>query len=289
MTDTKVLIFIDFETTGLLEDPVPPTALEVSWIITDAAGEPLTPQCQAFVALPLGNGPVHLPGPDGWPEPDYPGPAVREMHDRNGLAVEWVAARRDRPDALVWGWAELERLLLDDLVVAGWRALGPREAQLAGAGVGHFEQRFLTWCAPRVFADARMHYRTHDVSVILGGLHVVHPKLPDKVDTLLGAQPRPDYPASLGHGWSRVGPLSGLRYAAADHGGAAGHDATPDVHWALLDADPHRAAPGIARALMAHRILGQSVLVIGGAPCPECAGLGCLACEHTGHVDAVHS
>lgn len=286
---------IDFESTGLLVDPVPPTLLELAYTVTDTRGEQRTPLAQAFCALPTsrtlqmyGPGPVDfgygtttpvlVNGTDnratgGWNEPGYPSDFVQEMHRDNGLALEW-ARFAEGPDRgrILRHWQEVERLLLDALDMAGWRGLDRGQVLLAGAGVSHYEDRFLRTYCPRVFGDPRVHYSAGvDVSTVLRALHsraLAVPGVdeqggfPGTADRLIERY-RPDMhlPENADTSWARVD-LDPRRYDAADRcgwsrdvdaEGRVGEYVTP--HWAVVEKDNHRAAPGIARALMAYRLL----------------------------------
>lgn len=265
----KMLLWIDTESTGLLEHKPQPTILEASWTITDAEGDQRTGLSQAFCALRIGGGMPHVPSlgwdnetPVGYwdaPNNSYPHEKVREMHEVSGLSAEWALANETDPDRIITGWGELERLILDDLRDAGVRSLGKHELALAGAGVGHYEHKFLPALMPRVFGDERMHYRPHDVSVILSGLrnrlHLAFPDFPGKADRLIEAiRTRAPGP----YEWAPVA-ISPSRFDADDSNRG-------DQRWAEMDQGPHRAAPDVARALMAHRLLPEIARLLTPAP-----------------------
>jgi oligoribonuclease (3'-5' exoribonuclease) len=263
MAEPPYLFWLDTETSGLLDEAAPPTCLEMAWTITDRAGRQLAPLCQAFTAVTTDEGPLTLPEPDGdggsfwWDHLHRPSAAVREMHDLNhsGLADEWVTAAETRPDRILRDWAEIERVWLDYLGPY-LHGLGPRQMILAGGGVSHYEDRFVRQQAPRVFARPAWHYGLCDVSTVLRVHQVREPSLPGKADEVL---------AAIDHDGPGVRDalhiaLSNERYDSDDRCGytrhaTGGESVTP--HWALLERDNHRAAPGIARALMAYRLLDE--------------------------------
>lgn len=292
MPAPALALFIDFESSGLLTDPQPPTLLEGSWTVTDTRGTQRTPLAQAFCALPtspqqhahvtpveFGFGlttPVLADGTDGQPVAgwtgQYPRDVVMEMHHDNGLALEWAQmdAGPDR-GRILRHWQEVERLLLDDLDSAGWRGLDRGQVLLAGGGVSHYEDRFLRWACPRVFGDPRVHYSTGcDVSTVLRTLRTralavsgedEEGGFPGTADRLIERY-RPDmYSRDNDTSWADIR-LDPGRYDAADRCGysrGVGIDGIvwekATEHWAVVEKDNHRAAPGIARALMAYRLL----------------------------------
>lgn len=294
MPAPELLVWVDCESTGLLTDPEPPTLLEMAYTVTDTLGQQRTPLAQAFVALPTSQmqsyGHTHLPaefGPGlvtptlvngtdnrpvgGWPNTGYPSDAVIEMHHENGLATEW-AQQAAGPDAgrILRHWHEVERLLLDALDMAGWRGLDRGQAILAGGGVSHYEDRFLREFCPRVFGDKRLHYAVADTSTVLRTLRA-------RALTTPGEDGDDGFPGTADRLIERYRPEVGdpdatadwidirtdpRRYDAADRCGwtrYVGDDGTTrehsSPHWALMERDNHRAAPGIARALMAYRLL----------------------------------
>lgn len=297
MPAPALLLWIDFESTGLLTDPQPPTLLELAYTVTDTRGEQRTPLAHAFTALPtsrssqfygpptindFGYGlthPVLVADSEGrpaagWnvPRGDYPSDAVQEMHRDNGLALEW-ARTAEGPDRgrILRHWSEVERLLLDALDTAGWRPLDRGQVLLAGGGVSHYEDRFLRKYCLNVFDDPRVHYSTGaDVSTVLRTLRTrtlavpgvdVEGGFPGTADRLIERY-RPDmWSADTDTSWANIA-LDPRRYDAADRNGwtrdvdaegRVGEYVTP--HWAVAEKDPHRAAPGIARALMSYRLL----------------------------------
>ena len=295
MPAPALLLWCDFESSGLLVDPAPPTLLEGAWCVTDTHGAQRTPLSQAFCALPtsrttqmyaptpidFGYGlttPTLVNGPDnqpegGWHDSDYPSDAVREMHQGNGLALEWASfeAGPDR-GRILRHWSEVERLLLDALDTAGWRGLERGQVLLAGGGVSHYEDRFLRTYCPRVFDDPRVHYSTGaDVSTVLRALRTralaasgvdEEGGFPGTADRLIERYRPEMYSTDTDTRWANID-LDPRRYDAADrcgwtrrrdlHTGGTAEEVTE--HWAVVEKDPHRAAPGIARALMAYRLL----------------------------------
>lgn len=299
MPAPKLLLWIDFESTGLLTDETPPTLLEGAWTVTDTHGRQVTPLSQVFTALPTFNGlwrgrthqPIITPAErdpadfstaadyadraNWWPDGDmssYPAQPVREMHRDNGLNREWLEFSQG-PDQhrIIRDWREIERMLLDTLDMAGWRGLDRGQVLLAGGGVSHYEDRFLRPFCARVFDDKRVHYSTGaDVSTVLRTLRtraLASPGVdeeggfPGTADRLIERHVPDMRDPDADVSWAEIR-LNLHRYDAADRCGwtrtvdADGRyteQVTP--HWALAEKDSHRAAPGIARALMAYRLL----------------------------------
>jgi hypothetical protein len=186
------LLMIDFETSGLLDDWIWPTLLEAAWVIIDGMGEQISPlrhrflRCRAdgeetSLVLPRVLGTATDPATGhtdhfiDWDlravgldsGADYPVAAVREMHEKSGLAREWALAEHHHPDWIVDGIG-LEAALCADLDEHA-RDIEPGMLRLAGSGVAQFEARFLPDVAPRAM-DAHeypWHYRTADLSVEL--------------------------------------------------------------------------------------------------------------------------
>lgn len=208
-----------------------------------------------------GSAPVHVE--------QGPVTAVREMHARNGLDREWAtyhaAGHRDthgRP-AVITDWQVLAELLHADLVTAGWDDLDPGSVALAGGGVNHYEHRFLPATCPQVFGDPRTHYAAVDVSTVLrslalrttdhgatfpldaSGEQVPGEPFPGRADSVLGWARRQKSADDWAHLLISACPD---RWAATD---------TTSLPWAELEVDNHRAAPGIARAIMAYRLLPE--------------------------------
>ena len=259
MAHPEMLFWLDVESTGLLEDPTPPTILEMAWTITDADGTQLTPLRQRFTALTAVQASFRMrrqfelatPEDDGdgggvWDEDRrYPSPPVREMHARNGLADEWVRADGSTPWRVLRAWTEVERLWLDDMSTAGMPLA--RDFLLAGAGVSHYEHRFVLDRAPRVFTSDRFHYAVCDVSTVLRTLHLADERWPKKSDAAL----------ALGRAAGEAGLDVPAEWMSVDIDAGAydADDALEIESWGDYDRDPHRAGVGIARALMAYRLL----------------------------------
>lgn len=143
-------LWLDLETTGTDEglDPI----IEVGVVLThvtplfpaiDSLNRVITPppaepdcECGSLVAHRLGLN-----------------PAVRRMHEANGLLAE-IAAGRSYPIAE----AEIDILKWLDALTAGARVV------LAGSGVGHFDRRFLRAQMPGL--DRRLVHYPLDVGVI---------------------------------------------------------------------------------------------------------------------------
>ena len=275
-----LLLWCDTETSGLLPAGLTgtdwPTVYEFAWTITGPEGDQRTPLHQVFSYLPTdsrtgtpvyGIPTVLAPDEGGghyWDTLGIPDGFVDDMHTTSGLWAELADTHQNRPDALITSWDVLARLVLDDLIAAGWRDLGGRSIQLAGDGVAHFEHLFLPKLMPDVFGY-RFHYRPHDVSQILNGLATATGgKTPGSAGRLIEA-----HLSDLGDDgdpyWAAI--EIGQRYAASDVGTGGSLD---DEHtrargywvrdqWARATKIPHRAAADVARTLMGHRLLPRLV------------------------------
>lgn len=266
MADVQLLLWLDTESTGLLTDRTPPTALEVAWTVTDWAGQQVTPLRQRFTALPMGaSGAVHTPelaevtgqAVGYWDGATYPGLPVRELHDdeHSGLTTEWASFADAHPDRVLRDWAEVERLILDDLHEGGWSDLDARQVCLAGGGTSHYEHLFGPQVMPRLFGDRRMHYGDADISVILRALKVRAKGLADATDWPGKAD---DVIARLRHTAGRYLPSSVGHFSWPDmwiSGDQFDADGGDWGGWHRDEADNHRAAEGVGRALMAWRLL----------------------------------
>lgn len=256
MAHDVLMLWMDCESTGLLTDPRMPTTLEWSWTVTDPPGEQLSLLRQVFTAIPTSGatvvpGAVNCdsegnPGVVRWPGDDYPIQLVRDMHDKSGLTEEWVTTYLKRPHRVLYPGAELDRLLLDTIYEDGLADRNTR-IYLAGAGVAHMEHRILPLICPRV-ADL-LHYHVVDVSGFLRVRKLRFGGGPGTVDEHLAQVG----PPSGGDRWSSI-EVSSSRYDAMMFT-ADGRRSTLGAEWAALEASPHRAAPDVARSLMAYRTL----------------------------------
>jgi hypothetical protein len=267
MADPLLQLWWDVESTGLLTDTVTPTVLESAHLVTAIDGTQLTPLRQRYTALPTGADDIRTPAvrrasadgaPEVWSghwldsrpggEGGYPHSAVVEMHDRNGLTDEWATVAATRPSTIYREWAELERLILDDLAFAarpfgGFDALQSGQVVLAGGGTSHYEHLFGAEQMRRLFrVRGPMHYGDADLSVVLRVLAMRFGLDITKADHLIAFAHTVD-----ARDWAY------LEIEAARAGGPS-VDFAPS-QWNTDERDPHRAAPGIARALFGYRLL----------------------------------
>lgn len=243
MTSPKAsLLFIDCELTGLTEDA---TILEVAWAVTDHTGAQRTPLQSRFTRI--SSGPPVVPGArsasgeavwddgDSFPRLDR---VALQMGVDSGLFDEWLACPDRRK---LQSGAELQRLILDDIDSV---CTPDTPVHVAGSGVAQFDQPLLRVHCPRlVFPRGTMggptHYRTVDQSVIATGLLG---RSNEAMTTDLIS-----WYSRLGQG-ADLGIELGMRpqYAYGDDVPAA---------WLIGERGKHRAAPDVARAIVAHRAL----------------------------------
>ncbi|MBC8091964.1 MAG: hypothetical protein H7Y15_08510 [Pseudonocardia sp.] len=248
-TSSERLFWCDFESTGLLDDHIPPTLLEAAWTISDGAGTQLTPLRKRLLAF-TSNGADTVVTPDlgmhqtgepyGYfdtedgPAP-YPRQIVIDMHEQSGLTTEWATAEDERPYSILRLPAEFDRLLLDDLITARVDTRAPRSLRLAGCGVAQFEAKIMPRVALRAMSSFwPWHYRTADLSVELSN------------GKIRGSDLLTDVDAIIEHG------LKGARV-----GGETWRDITTETgHADITTFDiAHRADTDVARALAAWRLL----------------------------------
>jgi hypothetical protein len=248
-----VLLWIDFETTGLLDGPISPTLLECGWTITDGVGIQLTPLRHAYTAFNTFGSTEHLTTPelaeqDGKPHGyfdrqerrNYPVDEVIEMHRISGLSAGWALTNEEEPDRILRHPMELDRLLLDDLDAAGARDAAPRRLWLAGSGVARFEFEFLPDLVPRTMSPSwGWHYRPVDLSVELSNQRIRGAKRTVTVDDIIDEHR--DSSGEVTHRWEEI---------EVDE---ASRRPVPDP----LFLQRHRATTDVARALLAWRILAH--------------------------------
>jgi hypothetical protein len=238
---TPVLLFVDIESAGLMPNA---TLLECAWTVTDVDGTLRLPLRSRFCRINHGNGatvPLNrsAAGEAVWDDTGfYRGDKVAmQMAVDSGLFDEWLAC----PEAnrLKTG-SELERLILDDIAAC----CDPTErVHLAGSGVAQFDQPLLrVHCPGLIFPQGQpggpVHYRPVDQSgaltALLGesdeskttALIAWYLRLPD-VDQSVELGMRPQY--------------------------AYGDDVP--MSWLIGERGRHRAAPDVARAVVAQRAL----------------------------------
>lgn len=189
MSDAKLLVWLDFEMTGLdaysrasaddtADHAATDTVLEAAWMITTGELTQLTPLRSRITRLeprePWARECTPLPDSEEWaaawktikesPETD---PEVAEqvaqetglsaivvrMHEETGLADDFrlAASGGDLYSAnrLLTSGAALEQLILDDLAEC-YSVYTPKSIHLAGLGVSHMDQQVLGYHCPRL-------------------------------------------------------------------------------------------------------------------------------------------
>lgn len=244
MSPKPVLLFFDAETTGLTEDD---TILEVAWAVTDYTGAQLLPLRSRFTRIARGRPVVPLTrsassaaiwddGVDeGYQLPDQ---VALQMGVDSGLFDAWLACPDRRK---LQSGDELQRLLLDDVDSV---ATLDTPVHIAGSGVAQFDQPLLRVHCPRlVFPRGQMggptHYRPVDQSVAA---------MP-----LLGVS-NESMTTRLIEWYSRLARGTDLGIELATRPQYAYSDDDPSA-WLTGLRGKHRAAPDVARAIVAHRAL----------------------------------
>lgn len=197
----KLLIWLDFETTGLnayskastaeADTTATDTVLEAAWMITTGDLTQLTPLRSRVARLE----PVEAWARDRTPLPDSEAwktardalaagadegsveeetglsAVVVRMHEETGLAEEFRLAASGGDlfsgSRLLTTGGALEQLILDDLAEAA-AGYVPDSIHLAGIGVSHFDQQVLGYHCPRLATTndgGLLHYRAFDPSV----------------------------------------------------------------------------------------------------------------------------
>lgn len=226
------LLFCDFETTSLR--PRSATCLEAAWAVTDITGTQRSRMRSRFVELTPGEARPVLPEWRGqprsvhWSNHNVADAVALRMAVDSGLAADWIAApRRTR----IGVGAELARLMLDDL---GHAVAEGETVHLAGAGVARFDWQLLQQHCPAVIEA--LHYRPVDVSVAVTALAGCN-----RADDVIW-----QYLADGGPGEVE---LADAPYCTLDR------DEDQVRGWLVGGAEPHRAAPDVARAMVTQRAL----------------------------------
>lgn len=238
------LLFFDAESTGLTEDD---TILEVAWAVTDHTGAQLLPLRSRFTWIARGRpvvpltrsvsgAPIWDDGVDkGYPVPDQ---VALQMGVDSGLFDAWLACPDRRR---LQSGDELQRLILDDIDSV---CTPDTPIHVAGSGVAQFDHPLLRVHCPRlVFPRGQMggptHYRAVDQSVtttvLLGRSN--EPMTTDLIAWYFRLSRDTDPGIELG-----MRP----QYAYGDDVPSA---------WLSGERGKHRAAPDVARAIVAHRAL----------------------------------
>jgi hypothetical protein len=238
------LLFFDSETTGLT---VSDTILETAWTITDLDGTLRVPLRSRFCEISR-NRPVvpmsrSTAGEPVWDDDSDPGwhpsdPVACKMAVDSGLFDAWLACPDTR--RLKTG-PELERLILDDVV--GFTSPG-EVVHIAGSGVAQFDQPLLrVHCPGLVYpqgaAGGPVHYRPVDQSGALTSL--LGESNESKTTALIAWYLRYN-------GGTAADIELGMRpqYAYGDD---------VPMAWLTGERGKHRAAPDVARAVVAQRAL----------------------------------
>lgn len=257
-------LWIDFETTGLA--PWHDAVLEIGWTITDTDLRMLTPLRSRLAVLnpsvsytPMGT----LVQPRNFdPDPAEEfwrslGDVVQDMHRQSGLMDDLIGAWTDSTGrmSVVEHPRDFERLLLEDMVAAGFDMTRQDKLVISGAGVSHFDVHVLAAHWPDLFPllprpqDVPAYWQ-HDTSVawrVLGetAQKVVNDLAPKLRDLAPGT---PE--------WSPFWSLFTAE-APADH--TVSHLVrVREDGWAVLARDavrPHRAADDVVASLLDARLL----------------------------------
>lgn len=158
---TPLWLWLDVESTGLLDGDQTPAVLETAWMVTTSELRQLTPLRVRLAGIAEAGGTL-----GAWPR-HLMAAEVAQLHAGSGLQGDWESAPagwRGTPSR-IGTIGELDGLIAADLDTAFARIGAPEGARihLAGAGVAQFEARLLPqlgssitrWC----------HYRAADTSV----------------------------------------------------------------------------------------------------------------------------
>lgn len=240
---TPVLLFVDIESTALTTSA---TILECAWAVADVDGTLRLPLRSRFceIAPRIGNG-TTLPaqrsasGEAVWADHTFAGgdQTAMKMAVDSGLFDAWLAC--PEPRRLKSG-SELERLVLDDIAAC----CDPKErVHIAGSGVAQFDQPLLRVHCPGLIypqgvSGGPVHYRPVDQSVALTGL--LGESNESKTTALIAWYLRfPDADPTVDLGMRP-------QYAYGDD---------VPMAWLTGERGKHRAAPDVARAVVAQRAL----------------------------------
>jgi oligoribonuclease (3'-5' exoribonuclease) len=175
----KLVVWLDFETSGLDTDCS--TVIEAGWSITDTSlvqRTPLRSRLCGFVPIP-GTARAVTPASPDWMDVDG---YVINMHENSGLAVEF---ENTSPHQVLGSFAQLDRLILDDLFSVGWN--GEAKFVLAGSGLAAFDRRILI--AGHSVLQDMAHYRAMDVSVAYETVGLAVPKTSAQMQAIFDAWP----------------------------------------------------------------------------------------------------
>lgn len=234
------LLFIDLETTGLRNDC---TVLEAAWTIADMNGVQRCPLRSRFCAVsPFGMlVPHHRREGDNFPVWSFM--SDKDEHEAltmavgSGLFDDWLACPSSQ---IVESGAELQRLLLDDIANC---CASDEQVHIAGSGVAQFDQQLLRVHCPRVVAPPGegggvTHYSSVDQSIVqrtILGKRMTN----GLVEWYLASDQKNPGFISIGGAPSYAYSKNNVR------------------DWLWDGACEHRAAPDVARALVAQRALWQ--------------------------------
>jgi oligoribonuclease (3'-5' exoribonuclease) len=244
----RALLMLDFETTALDVEGL--TVLEAAWAVCDVNGAQRSEIQQRFTAIPPQTRGGFAVTPEYQPAkvivwPQRTGSANQRALDmavESGLADEWIDAGKD---AIIKTGGELGRLIRDTIE----QHCAPDEiVYVAGSGVARFDYSILKSRCPA--AHHRVHYRAVDTGVAC--------------TTLCGENTGEEIRAVyLTKGGSSLVLVAGSPYFQMDrtHGQAQ--------EWVRGNADPHRAAADVARAIITQRALWELV----GGPMRKLLGM----------------
>jgi hypothetical protein len=158
-------LFIDFECTGLDADA---TFLETAWAVCDIDGTQRTPLRSRYCAFTAPGAPLVAPHSRSanstpvWSYAEGDEVALAMAH-QSGLFDDWLACP---PELRLMAGAELQRLLLDDVVT---HSAAGEYVHIAGAGAARFDFGVLAAHCPGVLpvpgARFPTHYRPVDTSI----------------------------------------------------------------------------------------------------------------------------
>lgn len=268
MSGNRLLhLFIDFETTGL--HPQADTVLEAGWVITDDTFVMLTPLRSRLTRIApdrdnrpfLPEHPLIKNGIHAFRMTDHAAflpDVVREMHLASGLVDDHEDAERDDDMSVLTHPRDFERLIMEDLVAAGFQRAKGDKLVISGAGVSHFDVNVMAVHWPEMFPlmpgpDDLAAYWQHDTSVAWRTLgKTVESAIRARVPLLSDFAPGDQHWSSF---WS-------LFTAEAPADPDASHLVrVRDDGWAVLDRSAvrrHRAADDVVASLLDARMLRRA-------------------------------